>query len=235
MTTKKTALATAWPIVSKETLEEFLFSQCKNEISDEQKALFIGIATAHQLNPFKREIYPIPFWNTKLGKSDMQPVIAYNVFLQRAQASGELDGWKTEIYENEEKKVTWGKIIIYRKDRSHPFEWEVFREEIVQTKKDGTINKNWLDKPRFMTRKTLIGQGMRLCFPDHLGGLPYLEEEVHGAIIDADKHTTPLLPSLPKSKEKNLTITDVSVTQPTNGWWLRVQSVKKEKEVTTAK
>jgi hypothetical protein len=92
--------------VSKETIEEFLFSQCKNEISDEQKALFIGISLAHNLNPFKREIYPIPFWNTKLGKNDMQPVIAYNVFLQRAQASGELDGRSTEIYENDEKKVS---------------------------------------------------------------------------------------------------------------------------------
>ena len=41
-------------VVNKETLEDFLFSQCKNDISDEQKSLFIWIALANNLNPFKR-------------------------------------------------------------------------------------------------------------------------------------------------------------------------------------
>lgn len=235
---KKTTLATPWKglQVSKETIEEFLFSQCKDEISNEQKALFIGISLAHNLNPFKREIYPIPFWNTKLGKNDMQPVIAYNVFLQRAQASGDLDGRSTEIYENDDKKVSGWKIIIHRKDWSHPFEREVDRSEIVQHKKDGTPNKNWLERPRFMTRKTLIGQGMRLCFPEHLGGLPYLEEEVYGAITDNDKSE--------KNENKKSDPNHVIITMPALGSdnkvsaiipWLRVQSVKKQKEVTTTK
>lgn len=148
-------------------MEDFLFSQCKDEISEEQKALFIGIAMANNLNPFKREIYPIPFWNSKLGKNDMQPVTAYTVYLQKAQASGKLDGWETEIHEKD-GKVTGGKITIHRKDRDHPFTWEVDREEIVQTKKDGMPNKNRTSKPRFMTKKTLIGQGMRLCFPEDI-------------------------------------------------------------------
>ena len=141
-------LVKTWqPHVSKETIEEFLFSQCKQEISDEQKALFIGIAQANNLNPFKREIYPIPFWNTKLGKNDMQPVTAYTVYLQRAQQSGKLNGWNIVIHEDESKKVTGGKITIYRKDWDNPFEREVSWSEIVQTKKDGTVNKNWNDKP----------------------------------------------------------------------------------------
>lgn len=172
-------------LLSKEALEDFLFSQCKNEISDEQKALFIGIALANNLNPYKREIYPIPFWNSKLGKNDMQPVTAYTVYLQKAQASWKLDGWETEIFEEEDGKVTGGKITIHRKDWNNPFVWEVTRDEIVQCKKDWSPNKNWLEKPKFMTKKTLIGQGMRLCFPEDIGWMPYLEEEIRNAqIID---------------------------------------------------
>jgi hypothetical protein len=53
---------------------------------------------ANNLNPYKREIYPIPFWNSKLGKNDMQPVTAYTVCLQKAQASWKLDGWETDHY-----------------------------------------------------------------------------------------------------------------------------------------
>ena len=145
-------LVKTWQLhVSKETIEEFLFSQCKQEI---------------------------PFWNTKLGKNDMQPVTAYTVYLQRAQQSGKLNGWNIVIHEDESKKVTGGKITIYRKDWDNPFEREVSWSEIVQTKKDGTVNKNWNDKPAFMTKKTLIAQGMRLCFPEDMGGMPYVDAEV---------------------------------------------------------
>ncbi|MEI6425879.1 MAG: RecT family recombinase [Candidatus Absconditabacteria bacterium] len=176
--------------ISKDTLEDFLFSQCKNEISDEQKALFVGIALANNLNPYKREIYPIPFWNSKLGKNDMQPVTAYTVYLQKAQASGKLDGWETEIIEDDDGKVAGGKITIHRKDWNNPFVWEVTRDEIVQCKKDGSPNKNWNEKPKFMTKKTLIGQGMRLCFPEDIGGMPYLEEEIRNAqVIDGETDT----------------------------------------------
>ena len=232
-------LVKTWqPHVSKETIEEFLFSQCKQEISDEQKALFIGIAQANNLNPFKREIYPIPFWNTKLGKNDMQPVTAYTVYLQRAQQSGKLNGWNIVIHEDESKKVTGGKITIYRKDWDNPFEREVSWSEIVQTKKDGTVNKNWNDKPAFMTKKTLIAQGMRLCFPEDMGGMPYVDAEViemepvpsnpvnlqvvHSApeIID-NKTSEPIKPEATKAivHSWNLSLNKLQT-------WLRVLSIK---------
>ncbi|AHB41681.1 phage recombination protein Bet [candidate division SR1 bacterium RAAC1_SR1_1] len=202
--------------ISKDTLEDFLFSQCKNEISDEQKALFVGIALANNLNPYKREIYPIPFWNSKLGKNDMQPVTAYTVYLQKAQASGKLDGWETEIIEDDDGKVAGGKITIHRKDWNNPFIWEVTRDEIVQCKKDGSPNKNWNEKPKFMTKKTLIGQGMRLCFPEDIGGMPYLEEEIRNAqVIDGETES-----------KKKVSLAQVENTEPVNVDALQTKSVK---------
>lgn len=205
MTNNKQLSTVKNKLLSKEALEDFLFSQCKNEISDEQKALFIGISLANNLNPYKREIYPIPFWNSKLGKNDMQPVTAYTVYLQKAQASWKLDGWDTEIFEDDDGKVTGGKIIIHRKDWNNPFIWEVTRDEIVQCKKDWSPNKNWLEKPKFMTKKTLIGQGMRLCFPEDIGWMPYLEEEIRNAqIIDWETES-----------KKKVSLADIQMPVPT--------------------
>ena len=226
-------LVKTWqPHVSKETIEEFLFSQCKQEISEEQKALFIGIAHANNLNPFKREIYPIPFWNTKLGKNDMQPVTAYTVYLQRAQQSGKLNGWNIVIHEDESKKVTGGKITIYRKDWDNPFEREVSWSEIVQTKKDGTVNKNWNDKPAFMTKKTLIAQGMRLCFPEDMGGMPYVDAEV--IEMEAVNPQTDTVPETAESKAPEVIISETpkaiiqswNLSMNTLQTWLRVLSIK---------
>jgi len=202
--------------ISKDTLEDFLFSQCKNEISDEQKALFVWIALANNLNPYKREIYPIPFWNSKLWKNDMQPVTAYTVYLQKAQASWKLDGWETEIIEDDDGKVAGGKITIHRKDWNNPFIWEVTRDEIVQCKKDWSPNKNWNEKPKFMTKKTLIGQGMRLCFPEDIGWMPYLEEEIWNAqVIDWETDT-----------RKKVSLAQVENTEPVNVDALQTKSVK---------
>lgn len=216
------ALAKTWyPQVSKETIEDFLFSQCKEDISAEQKALFIWIALANNLNPFKREIYPIPFWNTKLGKTDLQPVTAYTVYLQKAQQTGKLNGWNIQIFEDDHKKVTGGKITIYRKDRDNPFEREVSWNEIVQTKKDGTINKNWNDKPEFMTKKTLIAQGMRLCFPEDMWGMPYVDAEILETETTA---TQEVVPSLELENKKPNEAVIVNTHQAFNS--LRVLSIK---------
>lgn len=234
-TTQEQLLVKYWQLthVTKETIEEFLFSQCKQEISDEQKALFIWIALANNLNPFKREIYAIPFWNTKLWKYDLQPVTGYGVYLQRAQQSGKLNWRKLQIDLDDNKKVIWGKITIHRKDRDYPFEREVLWSEIVQTKKDGSINKNRNDMPEFMTKKTLIAQGMRLCFPEDIWGMPYVDAE----IIEADLTEN-------TSSIQALEWTSSNTTQwETINTWLRVFSIKDnyvkkaytKKEVPTAK
>ena len=36
--------------------------------------------------------------------------------------------------------------------------------------------------PEFMIKKVCIGQGFRLAFPNELGGLPYLQEEIEGIV-----------------------------------------------------
>jgi phage recombination protein Bet len=127
--------------------------------------MFMGICSSFGLNPLKRQIHFV-----KYGNNPGQIVVGYEVYLQRAQASGLLDGWDVKLESDAvgEKAV----LTIYRKDWDHPFVWEAYRNEF------DTGKSTWKAMPTFMLKKVAIGQGFRVCFPEELGGMPYVAEEL---------------------------------------------------------
>ena len=137
-------------------------------LNDNEIKAFISMAKLHGLNPYKREIYC-----TAYGKGNdrkLSIVTGYQVYLQRAEASGKLDGFKTVI-EGEGKDMTC-EVIIYRKDMNGPICHKVYRSEW------DTGYSMWKKAPKFMLEKTCLGQGFRKAFPNELGGMPYTEEEM---------------------------------------------------------
>ena len=158
-------------VVDEKTLNEYLFG-LENNLNDKQKNLFLNIAKANNLNPFKREIYAVWFGNM------FSIITGYQVYIDKANASNKLDGWNVDVVYNEEWKIKGAKIVIHRKDWEHPFEWEVSIKEFVRKKKNGEIMKNWKTMPELMIKKVAIWQGFRLCFPSEIWGLPYLAEEI---------------------------------------------------------
>ena len=156
------------------------------KIGQKQADLFMHTAFAWGLNPLKREIHCLPFWNGKGYDSSI--VVGYEVYLKYAERSGKLSGWKVEIIGNNTTTLNEDKmravITIYRKDWTQPFVHEVYWDEAQQTKSDGTPMPQWKKMGRFMLKKVAIAQGFRLCFPEDLGGLPYTEEETEGLEIE---------------------------------------------------
>ena len=142
-----------------DALDKFLPSVNLNE---RDKTAFLQIARGFGLNPFKREIYAIVYGN----KATI--VTGYEVYLKRAERSNKLDGWSCDVTEDG-KKAT---CTIHRKDWRNPLVHVVYVEEARQ---DSPI---WRKMPKFMLRKVAIGQAFRLAFPDELGGMPYLSEEI---------------------------------------------------------
>jgi phage recombination protein Bet len=140
------------------------------KLSEGEKNTFIQIAKAFGLNPFKREIHV-----SKYG-DQMSVITGYEVYIKRAERTGQLDGWSATTTGSIETNDLKGIVTIYRKDRSHPFVWEALYKECVQKTKDGYVTKFW-QKAEFMIKKVAISQGFRLCFSDELGGMPYTEEE----------------------------------------------------------
>ena len=149
--------------ISDKILDEYLFST-KTNLSKEKKMFFYRISKEFGLNPFKREIYLVPFGQ------DFNIVTGYQVYIKRAEATGKLDGW--EVVSGSE----YATITIYRKDFSKAFRWCVLKKEF---EKNTPI---WRNMPDFMLKKVVIGQGFRLAFPNELSGLPYIEEELGSEI-----------------------------------------------------
>ena len=178
----------------------------KNEVDQ-----FVEIATAYQLNPFKREIYCIPYGKGEDRKLSI--VTGYEVYLKRAERLNVLDGWRTwtegTLERRKEKKTINYKdkqtgqaksfekdvdiwrgdlracIEITRKDWSKPFYHEVYFEEYTQD------NQMWNTKPRTMIKKVVVAQGFRLAFPDEMGGMPYSSDELPDEMVHQAEYIPP--------------------------------------------
>ncbi len=149
-------------VVDKKMIQDFLFTS-DTKLSDKQQEMFLQIAIRNNLDPFKREIYAIAY-----GK-EFNIVTGYEVYIQRAEKTGNLVGWHCENTEE------GAKITIHRKDWDIPFEWEVSYGDFDKEQ------SSWKTMRQFMIKKVCIGQGFRLAFTEDLGGMPYLKEEMEGA------------------------------------------------------
>jgi phage recombination protein Bet len=141
--------------------------------TDQELFMFMGIAKSYGLNPLKREIHFVKrkFKDSQGNwKESGSTIVGYEVYIKRAERTGRLDGWKVWIEKDDigEKAI----IEIKRKDQSMPLIWEVYRKEF------DTEKSVWLKMPTFMLKKVAIAQGFRMAFPDDLGGMPYIPEEM---------------------------------------------------------
>jgi phage recombination protein Bet len=178
--------------VSEELLKSFL-ATLSNQLTDKEKKMFWEVAGAFGLNPFKREIHCVAYGRDENRQFSL--ITGYEVYLKRADRVGKNEGWKvwttgtleeTKYHvKRKQKDGTWKEydtpgwkgdlqahVEINIKGWKQPFEWAVEWGEYNQK------NSMWFDKPRTMIKKVVIGQGFRLAFPDEMGGMPYLSEEV---------------------------------------------------------
>jgi phage recombination protein Bet len=156
--------------VSRETLEQYIFSSGLSKLTTEQKEFFIQLAQKNSLDPFKREIHAIARARKEGGYS-LQVVTGYEVYIKRAELSGKLDGWLVETEGSIQGKDLKAVITIYRKDWKNPFKYEVEYLEYYQP------TPIWQSKPKSMLKKVAISQGFRMAFTE-IGGFPYIQEEL---------------------------------------------------------
>jgi len=179
-----------------------------NELTEQEKSQFIEIAEAYQLNPFKREIYAVPYGEGAYRKLSI--ITGFEVYLKRSERSGKLDGWRAWC-EGDTEDTLKAIVEIHRRDWQHPFTHTVYWREAVQKRKDGSLNQFWRKQPRFMLRKVCISQGFRLCFPEDLAGIPYTSDELPEEMTETSPHESPHVP--PQRPEQSAAKTP----QPQNG------------------
>lgn len=139
----------------------------------EEIILFLNQCKMFKLNPFKREIYLI-----KYGSYPADAVVGYQVYLKRAERSRQWDGMESGTKGSLKKKDLIAWVKVYRKDWKRPLYHEVEFEEYAKRTKAGELTKFWSKMPKTMIKKVAISQGFRLTFPDEMGDLPYIVEEI---------------------------------------------------------
>lgn len=151
--------------VTSKTIQEYLFST-NTKLNDQQKSMFMQMAVANNLNPFKREIYAVAYGH------NFNIITGYQVYIQRAEKSQNWDGYEA-VFEGEKESARCT-VTVYRKDMKHPVKKTIWLKEYF---KEG--NPIWKEKPRTMLEKVAICQAFRMAFPNELGGLPYEESELN--------------------------------------------------------
>jgi phage recombination protein Bet len=151
--------------VGVDTLTAYLDAQgLASKLTKPEKTQFLEIAKAFGLNPFKREIYAIKYGDK------FSVITGYESYIKRAERTGLLDGWETELKEegNDLKAI----VTIHRKDFTKPFKHEAYMSEARQE------SPIWKKMPKFMLKKVAIAQAFRLCFSQEMAGMPYTQDEI---------------------------------------------------------
>ena len=148
-------------------------------LTESEIEICVDQAVMHQLNPFNREIYFVAYGRANTEYRKLSVVTGYEVFISKAEKSGLLDYWDVEeAPPGTPLKDYWCKLTIKRRDHRSEQHWTTYYQEVFQTKRNGDPNQFWAKQPRFMTRKTNIGQGFRLFFQDVMHGIPYEAAEL---------------------------------------------------------
>jgi len=166
-------------VITNEKIVGYLNTFGMTNLTEQETMQFIEIAVAYQLNPFKREIYCVPYVsnvkdeNGKWTKERKLSIITgFEVYLKRAERTGKLNGWNVTTAGKIQDETFRAVITIHRTDWTHPLVHEVYFKEY---KRDSKI---WNEKPVTMIKKVAISSGFRMAFPDEFAGMPYAKEEM---------------------------------------------------------
>ena len=161
----------------------------QGNVTDQEIMYFMKLCKARNLNPFVKDAYLIKYTD----KDPATVVVAKDAIEKRAIQHPQYNGKKVGIYvENKEtgelikregsifrkdkEELVGAWCTVYRKDWDNPVTAEVNFDEYIGTKKDGTPNKNWKNRPVTMITKVAKAQALREAFIEELSGMYEAEE-----------------------------------------------------------
>lgn len=161
----------------------------QNELS-----FFLNVCKLKRLDPFTGQVHVVKRWDRDLGREKMTIQVGIDGYRAIAARTGELCGNDEPIFDTEDaehpNKAT---VTVYRwhKDSGQkiPYTASARYSEYVQTKKDGSPNSMWTNKPFIMLGKCAEALALRKAFPDELSGM-YSDEEM-GQADNEPQGTTP--------------------------------------------
>lgn len=162
--------------------------------------VFFHVCKRTGLDPFARQIYMVE----RQGKQTIQTGIdGFRLIARRAvNRTGETLGYEERLWCGKDGRWTdvWldsqppaaAKVTVLRSGQRFPA--VALLSEYVGTKRDGTPNKFWKEKPALMLAKCAEALALRQAFPQDLSGL-YTSDEMQQADNDRGRSPAPSAPS----------------------------------------
>jgi len=172
---KEKSTALAFPDADARRLNLPTMADVKNYLcpkaSDAEIFFFLTTCKVTGLNPFKSEIYLVPFYDQETQKYKCVTMVSYLIPLKKAQATQHWGGLKADVIKDKDGKIKGAFCDVYRKDWKEPFHWEVDWDEVAKVK-DGKPMGLWKKQPKFQIKKVCIKQAISMVFPEVTGDLP---------------------------------------------------------------
>jgi len=151
------------------------------KVSQMDAQIFLELSKSFQLNPFKKEIWVIPYENKQTGEIKTSVFCGRDGFLSIAHRTGQFDGIETNFGYDAKGNLDWAECAVYNKSCSKPIKCKVFLKEY-------STGKNlWVTKPHIMLQKVAESTALRRAFningiyspeefPDSIGSIPPTQE-----------------------------------------------------------
>lgn len=164
-----------------------------NATTTESVILALSYCRARNLDPFKRNVHIVPIWN-----KDMRAMVdtvwpGIGELRTTAFRTGEYAGraqtvfgpditkeWKTGDAKVEVTFPMWAQVTLFRMVKGVRVEFagpQVYWLETYASRKDGSPNEMWTNRPRGQIDKCAEAAALRAAFPEECGG-DYIPEEV---------------------------------------------------------
>lgn len=146
---------------------------------------FLFQAKQRGLDPLKRQIYAIYYWDRNLGREKMTVVVGIDGFRVLAERTGLYGGSSDATYEiGADGLPVKATITVYKINQINgslmPTSASAYWSEYVKTDKTGKPSSMWAKMPFVMISKVAEALALRKCFPDALSGL-YTDDEMQQA------------------------------------------------------
>lgn len=194
--------------------------------SDDELMLFLMLAKRTGLDPFSKQIYLIER-RTKEGDNwitKRQPQTGIDGLRLIADRTGNYAPGRQPSFEYDTDGRLFSAtayVCKYVRNEWREVAATAHYAEYVQTKRDGTPNQMWADKPHVMLAKCAEALALRRAFPAEMGGV-YTGDEIR----DSDPvivHTTPAIApapqraALPPAPARDVNDDEVSEPEPFGG------------------
>ena len=160
--------------------------------NDDELSLFFELCKNTGLDPFKKQVYLLPFWNGDLKRYVFSAITSIDGLRSLAETTGEYDGQSEPIWidkDGKEYKVWTSdnypfacKISVFKKGVKNPTVGVAYFDMFAK-EKDGKYTGFW-NKPTkaaHMIAKCAEALALRKAFPSKLSGL-YVHEEMESNV-----------------------------------------------------